>query len=70
MEIIGNSLSRQEAYEALKQGHKITHNHFSPDEWYEMKDGKIIAEDGVNHTRVFWSEEHNNWRRNGWWIYQ
>lgn len=58
-------MSRQEAFNAMKSGKKITHQYFSKDEFYEIKDGAIIAEDGVNHTSVFWSLEQE-WRSHGW----
>lgn len=60
---------RQEAYAAMKDGSKITHQYFSSNEYYEYKNNSIIAEDGVDHTRVFWSKEQNDWRETGWEIY-
>lgn len=53
---------------ALLNGDKISHRYFSSDEYYQLKDGKIIAEDGVNHTDVFWSEEDGNFREDGWYL--
>ncbi len=63
-------MTRQQAYEAMKQGHKITHSNFSDDEWYEYRDNCIFAEDGVEHTRVFRQTDQDNWRADGWEIYQ
>jgi len=63
-------MTREEAYNAMKYGEKITHQYFSKDEYYEMKNSSIFAEDGVNHTAVFWSEENNNFRADGWEIYK
>ena len=62
-------MTRQEAYEVMKNGEKITHQYFSSNEFYEMKGSQIIAEDGVKHTSIFWSEAQNNWRKDGWRIY-
>lgn len=62
-------MNRNEAFEKMIQGHKITHQYFEPDEFYEMKNLKIIAEDGVAHAQIFWSKEDGNWRENGWEIY-
>lgn len=62
-------MSREEAFEALYNGYKITHSYFSEGEYYKLINDKIIAEDGVNHTAVFWSLEGNNWRANGWEIF-
>lgn len=64
-------MTRQEAYNAMKNGEKITHHYFSKDEYYEMKNGNgIFAEDGVNHTAVFWSGDNNDWRADGWEIFK
>jgi hypothetical protein len=62
-------MTRQEAYEAMKNGSKVTHSYFNDDEYYEFKNNSIIAEDGVDHTFVFWSEDNGNWRETGWEIY-
>lgn len=59
-------MTREEAYKAMKNGEKITHQYFSSNEYYEMKGSQILAEDGVNHTTIFWSQEQNNWRNDGW----
>lgn len=62
-------MTRDDAYYAMLAGNKITHRYFSKDEFYQIKEGKIIAEDGVNHTTVFWSESDNNFREKGWEIF-
>lgn len=60
----------QAAYEAMKNGHKIAHNYFSPSEYYELKGEEIIAEDGVNHTAAFFNNSGSSaWRADGWEIY-
>lgn len=61
-------MNRQEAYKEMQNGEKISHRFFASDEYYCIKNGKIIAEDGVNHTSIFWSEDDNNWRSDGWYI--
>jgi hypothetical protein len=47
-------MTRQEAYEAMQKGEKITHDYFMPHEYYYMLHGKgpILAEDGVDHSRA------------------
>ncbi len=62
-------MDRQEAFNTMAQGGKITHHYFADNEYYFLRNDSIIAEDGVNHTKVFWSEEANNWRKDGWEIY-
>ncbi len=49
-------MTREQAYQAMKDGNKISHNYFGSDEFYALgKHGEVIAEDGVNHTATFWS---------------
>jgi hypothetical protein len=62
-------MTRKEAFQEMMSGKKISHQYFGSNEYYEIKNDKIIAEDGVNHTRVFWSNEQNNFRANGWELY-
>lgn len=60
---------REEAYKAMQAGMKIQHRYFTNDEYYHMVPGhgvRIVAEDGVNHTKVFWDEADGNWRKDGW----
>jgi hypothetical protein len=59
-------MTREEAYQAMQDGKKVTHRYFSSDEFYQMKGPRIIAEDGVDHTPIFWDESQNNWRKDGW----
>ena len=40
-------MNKQEAIEAMQEGKKVTHQHFSPNEWMTMKDEMILLEDGV-----------------------
>lgn len=61
-------MTRKEAHESMKNGNKVAHRFFSPNEFYHMVEGEIIAEDGVNHTEVFWGEEHGNFRETGWYV--
>lgn len=40
-------MNKQEAIQAMIDGKKVTHNHFSTNEWMTIKYGKIVLEDGV-----------------------
>ena len=62
-------MTRKEAYKEMQNGIKITHKYFDKSEYYFLKNGKIIAEDGVDHTHIFWKIDDNNWRETGWEIY-
>lgn len=61
-------MTREEAFKAMQEGKCISHRYFTHDEYYEMKNNKIIAEDNVNHTNTFWSTVDNDWRKDGWYI--
>jgi hypothetical protein len=65
-------MTRFEAAQALKEGKKLTHYHFTPDEWVKGDgDGMYLMEDGVRCTAAeFWK-----WRQNpafdiDWEIYE
>lgn len=59
-------LNRDQAFAEMEKGNKIIHFNFTSDEYYHLVNGNIIAEDNVNHTRVFWS---TSFMSNGWSIY-
>jgi hypothetical protein len=62
-------MTREEAFQAMQDGKKIAHDYFSTYEYYAMNSKNIIvAEDGVDHTTVFWGTNEGNWRANGWYI--
>lgn len=56
-------MNKAEAIEKMTAGEKVTHHHFSPDEWVTMKDGKMVLEDGVKCSPLeFW-----RWRTDASW---
>lgn len=59
-------MTREQAYQEMVNGNKITHQYFMDYEYYQLVNNRIIAEDGVNHTSVFWSNADGNFRENGW----
>lgn len=61
-------MTRKKAFEAMYMGNKVAHNSFTDGEYYQLVNDRIIAEDGVNHTSVFWSEIDGNFRADGWYI--
>lgn len=67
-------MNRQGAYTEMQRGKKITHRFFSADEFYYLpgfpETERIIAEDGVDHTEIFWSTTENDFRRDGWDIFK
>lgn len=61
-------ISRAAAHAAMKQGKKIAHMNFTSGEFYCMTGGRIIADDNVDHTTVFFSNDDDDWRANGWYV--
>jgi len=48
-------MKKYKAIELMRQGKKITHKHFTPDEWMTIKNGQILLEDGVRCNQdEFW----------------
>ena len=48
-------MTKSEAIQAMLEGKKVTHRHFSSDEWATMENGKIVLEDGVKCSPIeFW----------------
>lgn len=53
--IKSNSLTREEAMEAMLQGKKVRHRYFSDEEYMTIENGKILLEDGVKCSyEEFW----------------
>lgn len=62
-------LSREEAREAMKQGHKISHIYYTSDEYLEMKNGEIVCENGYRMTDVFNTDiKEREWQLTDWYI--
>ncbi len=62
-------MTRPEAFNAMQNGSKVTHRHFADGEYYLLDGGDIIAEDGVDHTETFWGTDGQDWRKDGWEIF-
>ena len=56
-------MNKEEAIQAMKEGKKVTHRHFAPDEWMTIRMGMMVLEDGVVCTpQEFWQ-----WRTDPVW---
>lgn len=64
-------MTRYEAAQALKEGKKLTHKYFSPDEWVMgIGDGYYLLEDGVQCTAAeFWKYRQKEYFDNDWELY-
>ncbi len=56
-------MKKYEAIQLMRKGKKITHRHFSPEEWMTIQDGNMLLEDGVKCNQAeFWK-----WRTDASW---
>ena len=65
-------MTRKEAIEAMKQGHKVTQEYFSPDEYLYMKDGSIYSEENYNFGGIYgeFMTKYGGSQPDGWSIYE
>jgi len=67
-------MTRAEALQAMIDGHKVTHEYFTDDEFIYMKGQNIWSEDGYNFGTVyaeFWQTKSDNpCFGDGWSIYK
>ena len=56
-------MKKHEAKELMKQGKKITHTWFTPDEWMTIEDSELLFEDGIRCSQTeFWEyRTHSSW---------
>ncbi len=61
-------MTKTEAILALKEGKRLTHEHFTQEEWVKMgNEGQMILEDGVEITPdEFWRWRQNESWNTGW----
>lgn len=50
-------MNKNEAYIAMKQGHKVATQYFTSNEYLHVVNGKITTEDGYIMTN-FWNEDY------------
>lgn len=49
-------MTKQEAIKAMRAGKKLTHRHFTPNEFITIKLGRIVDENGYSfNANEFWS---------------
>lgn len=56
-------LTWEQAVGAMIEGHKVRNENFTSDEFFEMKDGKIVCELGYNMAKWYRGEA---WQDEGW----
>jgi len=64
-------MSRAEAIKAMREGKKVTHKYFSPDEWATQENGEIVLEDGVRCAPAeFWRYRMSEIFNDGWELFK
>ncbi|MDO9187143.1 MAG: hypothetical protein Q7W13_14105 [Bacteroidia bacterium] len=66
-------MTKQEAIEAMKQGEKVTHRFFTPDEWIAISENIYCLTDEsgcIINTREFWSYRTDESWNTDWSIYK
>lgn len=56
-------MNYEQAVEAMKQGHKVRNAYFTKDEFFEMRNGRIVCEMG--YPMAGWYR-HEEWQDKGW----
>ena len=64
-------MTRAEAIKAMREGKKVTHEHFSSEEWATQENGQIVLEDGVRcDPDEFWKYRMSEIFNDGWTIFK
>lgn len=50
-------MNRDEAYQAMLDGHRIRHQNFTSSEYFFIRNGCIISEDGYDFSKLFYSRD-------------
>lgn len=65
------TMSRTEAIKVMREGKKVTHKYFSPEEWATQDNGQILLEDGVRCSPAeFWKYRQSPIFDNDWEIFK
>jgi hypothetical protein len=60
-------MTRIEAIKAMREGKKVTHEYFTPEEWATQEHGLILLEDGVRCSPAeFWKWRQAKEFNEGW----
>ena len=63
-------MNREQAKAKMKEGEKLTHYYFSPEEWVSYKDGKVLTEEDYLHDwDEFWSHREDEYFDDNWSLY-
>ena len=66
-----NEMSKDDLLSFMQKGNKVTHRHFSDDEWMTFDNGKLLFEDGVRcGWTEFWKYRKKIGMEKGWTEYR
>lgn len=57
------NMNWEEAKKAMREGKRVRHQYFTSNEWFEMVNGSIFAEDGCSMLGWYLGEA---WQDEGW----
>lgn len=68
----GERMTKSQAVEAMREGYKVTHDLFSPNEWITLNaDGNYQTEDGcIISIRAFWAYRQQTAWEDNWTIFK
>jgi hypothetical protein len=62
------SLTKQQAYEEMLKGNKMSHQYFDDSEYIHIVDGKMLTEDGYRFEQG-WVDRKEDYWLDGWRIF-
>lgn len=64
-------MNKDEAIKSMREGNKLTHIYFTPDEWIKESGHRYEFEDGcVCGFSAFWFHRQENSWQNGWSVFK
>ncbi len=60
-------MNKNQAISAMMGGKKVTHKHFTPDEWMTLQGNTVVFEDGCSCTaQQLWVNRNDDSWNEGW----
>ena len=64
-------MTKIEAIKLMKEGKKLTHRYFSPNEWVTIENNSILFEDGCECSQqLFWYDRKNEYWNDDWSLFE
>jgi hypothetical protein len=62
-------MTKQQAVDAMREGHKVRHRYFTDDEWIAFKNGDFVDEQDYIMGPEFWDFRKSEAWETGWSVY-